>query len=65
MKVKKINEGAYEFRFGNTDKAVKIFAYLCKSYDMWCRTTDCDKCDLIKFCEDYEKLMNTLRDMTE
>ena len=65
MEIKKLNNLTYVLLFDTHVQAKKLFSYLYKASDKWCESIDCDKCDLLYGCLDYEKLMNALRNIAE
>lgn len=65
MEIKKLNNLTYVLLFDTHVQAEKLFNYLYKASDERCASIDCDKCDLLNGCLDYEKLMRALRNIAE
>lgn len=65
MEIKKLNNLTYVLLFDTHAQAEKLFNYLYKASDERCASIDCDKCDLLNGCLDYEKLMKALRNIAE
>lgn len=65
MEIKKLNNLTYVLLFDTHVQAEKIFNYLYKASDKWCEIIDCNKCDLLNGCLDYDKLMKALRKIAE
>lgn len=65
MEIKKLNNLTYVLLFDTHVQAEKLFNYLYKASDERCASIDCEKCDLLNGCLDYEKLMKALRNIAE
>lgn len=60
-----MNDLTYLLRFDNNIQSKELFAYLYKAYEEYCQSMECEYCNLSRWCLDYEKIMNTLRDIAE
>ena len=65
MKIEKLNDLTYLLLFDNNIQSKELFAYLYRAYDEYCQSMECEVCNLSHGCLDYEKIMNTLRDIAE
>ena len=62
MKIEKLNELAYVFRFGSDIEAKRIFTFLYKSCETHCErdTFFCENCEILKECCEFWKQIEAL-----
>lgn len=67
MKIKKLNELTYVFRFDSDIQAKKLFTFLSKASVCYCGNAEvhCEDCLLLEGCHEYWKLLDTLPEIEE